>query len=464
MPSSNRIRKNKTRPIRAAASLPVMNPHAAGIDIGAHQIYVCVPPDTCAEPIWTFDTFTEDLHALTSRLKECGIASVAMESTGVYWIPLYQILEDSGISVTLVNPGYRRSYTLKTDVEDCQKLQYLHSVGLLSGSFRPAQQVCAVRSIMRHRTAKIQEAAAHVQRMQKSLDQMNLRLHNVISDITGLTGLAIIDAILAGERNPAILALRRDRRIKATQEEIAKSLVGDYRPEHLFTLAQELESYRFCQAQIAKCDAQIGRMLAQFDSQDGIMPPSDPNHPPARHPKSASHTKNDIRLPDASLTAELERIYGVDITLVPGMGASSAFALFTEVGANLSAFASAAHFASYAGLCPQNQVSGGKVLRKGTRKVKSRIADILRVAAQSLTRSQGPLGDFYRRQKWHLGSSAAAITALAHKLARILYQIIITKKPYDESVFQEQIERTKQKRIKKLHKDAQSFGFTITPA
>jgi len=463
MSRKNGIRKNRSRPIRAAASLPALNPHVAGIDVGATQMFVCVPPDSCAEPIWIFDTFTEDLYQLADRLKDCGVLSVAMESTGVYWIPLYQILEDRGIAVTLVNPGYRRSYTLKTDVEDCQKLQYLHSVGLLTGSFRPAQQVCAVRSIMRHRTNKVEEAASHVQRMQKSLDQMNLRLHNVITDITGMTGLSIIDDILSGEQNSDILALHRDGRVKATAAEIAKSLVGDYRPEHLFTLAQALESYRFCHAQIAKCDAQIETMLAQFDSQIDAAQSDDPSLPPTSHPKHASHSKNDIKLTNTSLTAELRRIFGVDITVVPGLGASSVCALLTEIGPNLSKFASAGHFVSWMALCPQNQVSGGKVLSKGTRKVKSRVAAIFRLAAQTLWRNQSYLGETYRRLKYRL-SPAQVNTALAHKLARIFYHMVTTKEAYNEAVFEIETERIKQKKLNRLYKDAAHFGLTITPA
>lgn len=460
---SRKSRQNKSRPIRAAASLPRMNPHVAGIDVGATQMFVCVPPDSCEEPIWIYETFTEDLLALADRLKKCGILSVAMESTGVYWIPLYQILEEQGFAVTLVNPGYRKSYTLKTDVEDCQKLQYLHSVGLLTGSFRPDQQVCAIRSVMRHRTGKVQEAAAHVQRMQKSLDQMNLRLHNVISDITGVTGLRIIDAILAGERDPRLLALHRDRRIKATAEEIAKSLVGDYRSEHLFTLAQSLESYRFCQSQIAKCDAQMGTMITEFDSLMDTTPPDKPEPPSVANRRKRRSQKGEVKLPGASLTDEMRRILGVDLTRVPGFGPSLAYALFTELGADMSKFPSAAHFASYIAMCPQNQVSGGQVLSKGTRDVKSRLAKIFRSAAYSLARAHSFLGECYRRIKTRL-SAAQANTAIAHKLARIVYHLLTTKEPYNESVFQQQAERFKHRRLKRLQKEAAYLGLSIAPA
>jgi transposase len=449
--------KNRRRPIKAAASLPIINPHAAGIDVGSTQMYICVPPDSCAEPIGIFDVFTEDLLEAIAWLKKCSVRTVAMEATGVYWIAFYQLLEDHGFDVLLVNPGYRRSYDFKSDIEDCQKLQYLHAVGLLSGSFRPPQQVCAVRSIIRHRSTLVRQASSHVLRMQKSLTQMNLLLDNVISDITGVTGLAIIDAILAGERSPQKLSLFRDRRIKATAEEIAKSLVGDYRSEHLFTLKQSREALRFCQSQMAECDAQIATMLAGFDSKSDI--PRAPKNG-GRKPKPR---KNDIVLPQGDLRDEMYRINGVDLTAVPGLGASSVHTLFCEFGADLSKFASNAHFASWIALCPQNRISGGKVLAKGTRKIKSRAAATLRMAAQCVARSKCYLGNFYRRIKARLGP-AAANTATAHKIARIIYHMLTTKEPYDESVFKQVEEKFQQKRVRRLQKEAAELGYTFQPA
>ena len=238
-----------------AVTTPVLHPHAAGIDIGATELYVCVPLDRDPQPIRRFGTFTEDLHALADWLQQCGVTSVAMESTGgVYWIPLYQILETRGFAVCLVNARHVKHVPgRKTDVQDCQWLQYLHSVGLLRGSFRPPETVCAVRSLLRHRDTLVQLAATHTQHMQKALTQMNLQIHHVLSDLTGVTGLAILDAILAGERDPQVLAAHRDHRIKASPATIAKALVGDYRPEHLFTLRQSLDSYRHYQRLIGEC-------------------------------------------------------------------------------------------------------------------------------------------------------------------------------------------------------------------
>lgn len=449
--------KNKRRPIKATASLPIIKPHAAGIDVGASQMYVCVPTDSCPEPIGIFDAFTPDLLELAAWLKECSVVTVAMESTGVFWIPLFQILEEQGFEVMLVNPGYRKSYDFKSDVEDCQKLQFLHAVGLLRGSFRPPQQVCAVRSIFRHRGNLVRQAAAHVQRMQKSLTQMNLLLHNVISDVTGVTGLAIIDAILAGERSPQDLARFRDRRIKATAEEIAKSLVGDYRPEHLFTLRQSREALSFCHLQMAQCDAEIERMMAECDAQ------IDKADTPKNTRKSRKPKKNEFALPNGDLESEMHRLFGVDLTPIDGLGAPSISALYCELGSDLSAFPTVGSFTSHCGLCPQNQVSGGRVLHKGTRNVKSRVAQIFRMAAQSVARSPCYLGNFYRRIKARSGQAAANM-ATAHKIARIFYHLVTTKEPYDATVFTKVEEKFKLKRIQRLHKEAQHLGFSVSAA
>jgi transposase len=444
---------HKTRAVKAAASLPVINPHAAGIDVGSTKMFVCVPPDSCPEPIGIYDTFTQDLQALSAWLKECDVRTVAMESTGVYWIPLFQILEHAGFEVILVNPNYAKK-PRKTDVEDCQWLQYLHAVGLLTPSYRPAQQVCAVRSIMRQRSRHVKQAAAHILHMQKALTEMNLLLHNVISDITGVTGLAIIDAILAGERNPHKLAQLRHGGIKATPDEIAKSLVGDYRHEHLFALKQAREVFSFCHTQMAECDAEIAGMLAQFDSR------IDPDqHPiPKSRTSCATPRKNEMTLAGNDMRTEMYRILGVDLTQVPGLGALTVHGLFCEIGNDLSAFASAGHFASWLGLCPDHRISGGKVLSKTTRRVKSRSATLLRVSAQALARSQSYLGGFYRRMKSRFGP-VSANTATAHKLARIIYHMLTTKQPYDESKFDSIEKRFNEKRIQKLQKDAQYLGF-----
>src|SRR5712664_3069835 len=270
-------RKRRSSKKTGTPVLHSLNPNAAGVDIGATEIYIAVPADRDPQPIRHFSTFTEDLHAAADWLKSCNIETVAMESTGVYWIPFFQILEARGLQVFLVNAHHVKNVPgRKSDVSDCQWLQYLHSVGLLRGSFRPEQEVCTVRSILRHRDGLVQMASSHVQHLQKALDQMNLQLHHVISDITGMTGLAIIEAILAGERNPHMLAKLRDWRIKATESTIAKSLVGDYRREHLFTLRQSLAAFRHYQELIAACDREIAQSLEEFESKLD-PPPASPS-------------------------------------------------------------------------------------------------------------------------------------------------------------------------------------------
>jgi len=377
-----------------------LEPDAAGIDIAATEVYVAVPTDRDPEPIRCFSTFTDDLHRLADWLRACNVQSVAMESTGVFWIPLFQILEDRGFRVCLVNARHVKNVPgRKTDVSDCQWLQYLHSVGLLRASHRPAQTICAVRSIWRHRESLVQMAAAHIQHMQKALDQMNLQLHHVISDISGTTGLSIIDAILDGERNPETLAALRDPRIVASRETIARALVGDYRTEHLFTLQQSLRAYRQHQQWIAACDVEIERQLRVLPNNlaDDQKPLS----------KSKDHHKPRRNEPSFDLRSQLYRIFGVDLTEVPGVSSLTAHALLTEVGPDLRRFPNAAAFASWLGLCPDNRISGGRVLSVVTRKVKNRLTMALRMAAQSLHRSQSYLGQYFRRMRVRLGTPAA---------------------------------------------------------
>jgi transposase len=432
----------------------VLRPNAAGIDIGSREIYVAVPPDRDPYPVRAFPTFTSDLLELADWLKQCGIDAVAMESTGVYWIPLFQILEARGFEVFLVNAHHVKNVPgRKSDVSDCQWLQYLHSVGLLRASFRPPQAVCQVRAIMRHRDNLVQLAAVHVQHMQKALDQMNLQLHHVISDLTGTTGLAILDAILEGERDPKVLAAHRDPRIKATPDTIAKSLVGDYRSEHLFVLRQSLASYRAYQKQILDCDQEIQATLVHFESQGD--PASLPPCPKKAHKPQRNQFHFDLR-------AELHRIFGVDLTAIPGVKDLSLHVLLSEVGPDLSAFPSEGDFASWLGLCPNPRITGGRVISSRTRKVRSRLAQALRMAAQSLDHSQSYLGQFYRRQRAKHGPVGAIIIA-AHKLARIIYHLLKTHQPYDESVFAREEELHRRRAQARLEKQAKAFGFQLVP-
>jgi len=445
-----RKRKQASKPNNAV--LPVMRPDAAGIDIGATEIFVAVPADRAEENVRSFPTFTQDLYALADWLKQCGIRTVAMESTGVYWIPLFQILEEREFEVCLVNARHVKNVPgRRTDVSDCQWLQFLHSVGLLKASYRPEQEVCAVRSLLRHRESLVQMAATHVNHMQKALDQMNLQVHHVISDIVGQTGLAIVDAILGGERDPLKLAKLRNERIKASEEVIAKSLVGDYRPEHLFTLRQSLAAYRSYQELIGACDREIRQRLHDFQ----------PPHLPAETPEDEKSSKK-ARTPDSVLKSELKRVFGIDLTQIPGIRTGIAQTLFGEIGPDFTKFRSASAFASWMGLCPDNDISGGQVLWTGTRKVNCRAATALRMAAQSLHHSKSALGDFYRRMRAKLGAPKA-ITAAAHKLARILFHLISTRQEFDDSKFAADQLRYQKRQEIKLRAKAKSMGFELIP-
>lgn len=435
---------------------PVIHPHAAGIDIGATELYVAVPHDSDPEPVRTFATFTEDLHSLADWLVKCGVKTVALESTGVYWLPIFQILEARQIEVYLVNAKHVKNVPgRKSDVSDCQWLQYLHSVGLLSASFRPPAQVCALRSICRQRDMLVRFASSHVQHMQKAFAQMNIQLGNVISDLTGKSGLAIIDAILGGERDPHKLAALRDPRVKADKKTIAKSLVGDWKEEHLFTLAQARASYAHYQDQIAQCDAKIQEHLRQFQSKIDLL------EQPL--PESSKYIRKQPNAPDGfDLRQEHYRVLGVDLTQVPGIQTGTVTVLLSEVGPSVDRFASSKHFASWLGLCPDNRITGGRVLSAATREVKSRTAYALRMAAQGLRPSQSALGDYYRRMKARLGTPAA-ITAAAHKLARIIYHLIKNRCAYEAANFAAGEEKRRQRWEKNLRKQAAKLGFQLTP-
>jgi transposase len=435
----------------------VLQPNAAGIDIGATEIYIAVPEDRCAETVRHFGTFTEELHQAAQWMKDCNIESIAMKSTGVYWIPVFQILDSYGFDVILVNARHVKNVSgRKTDVQDCQWLQYLHSVGLLRGSFRPGQDICAVRSLLRHRDTMVKSASSHVQHIQKALTQMNFQIHNVISDIVGVTGLAIIDAIVAGERDREKLANLTHPRIKADRKTILKSLEGDFRLEHLFTLKQALLSYRHYQQMIEACDLEIENHLNEFDSHSDFDETSLP-------PSTRSKRKSKKTEPPFDLKSHLHRLFGTDLTQIDGVSTLTSQVIFTEVGPDLSMFPTANHFCSWLGLSPQNKISGGKILSSKTRPGSNRAAHALRLSANALFRSKSYLGDYYRRMRSRHGAPKA-ITATAHKLARIIYHLIKNRKPFDETVFAEQ-ERDHQERMKKrLIKRAKSFGLQVVPA
>jgi transposase len=437
--------------------LPVLHPDAAGIDVVAEEVFVAVPPDRVDEPVRSFETFTRDLYELAEWLQSCGVRTVAMESTGVYWIPLFQILETRGLEVFLVNAQHVKNVPgRKSDVSDCQWIQYLHSVGLLKASFRPPDEICVLRSLWRHRESLVQMAAEHTMHMQKALSQMNIQLHHVLSDITGLSGIAILDAILAGERDPVKLARLCNGRVKSSRGTIAKSLEGDYRAEHLLALKQSLAGFRFYQKLIWEVDQELESAIGQLPRAQGA-----PSEIPPRTKKRFYQKANNE--PSFDLKAELFRITGVDLTDVPGISAITAHTILVEVGPDLSRFRSASAFASWLGLCPDNKVSGGKILYTGSRKVKNRAAIALRLGAQCLYHAKNYLGEYYRKMKWRLGAPQA-ITATAHKLCRIIYHMLLTKEPYSETVLAKWDQQTSMRAELRLRAQAAKLGFELTPA
>ena len=452
--------RHKGNPSKSRSSHPhlsALHPHAAGIDVGARELYVAVPPDSCADPVRTFATFTEDLHALRDWLKACGVTAVALESTSVYWIPVFQILEAAGLEVCLVNARHCKNLPgRKTDVQDCQWLQYLHSVGLLRASFRPDDQVCAVRSILRHRDALVRGAGRCVSHLHKALTQMNVQLQHVISDLTGVTGQAILTAILAGERDPQKLAALKDHRIKASRDVIARSLHADWRAEHLFTLQQTHTLWHQHQSLIAECDAQIAAMLKAFDSRADVkaVPIS-----PAR----TSHKKAQRNEPQFNAREECYRVLGVDLSAVPGFAAPTVLVLLCELGPEFAEkFRTAKHFGSWLGLCPDNRITGGKIYSVRTRDVKSRVAEALRLAAQSLWQAKNYFGDLYRRWKSRLGGPKA-ITAMAHKLARVLWHMLKFKEPFKPEVFAKEEAKMQRKKLARLQNIAASLNYQLIP-
>jgi transposase len=457
--------KHRKKPGKLARNLPELKPNAAGIDMGAREIFVAVPADRDAESVRSFPTFTEDLHRLVDWLQQCRIDTVAMESTGVYWIPLFQILESRGFQVCLVNAQHVRHVPgRKSDVLDCQWLQYLHSVGLLKASFRPEQDVCAVRSLLRHRESLVQMtcvhvqhmhkalACVHVQHMHKALDQMNLQIHHVISDITGVTGLAIVDAIVAGKSNPKELAKLRDYRIKASIETVTKSLVGDYRPEHIFTLKQSLVAYRSYQQLIDECDREVQQRLQAFDTKD--------DGPNAEADSSSSTMPTNSSF---DLHRHLERIFGTDLTLIPGFESLRVQTIFSELGADLSKFPTEDSFCSWLNLCPKDGTSAGRRIREPQIKTQNRVANAFRLAAQCLFNNKSFLGDYFRSQRTRHGALKATKNA-AHKLARIFYHLVTTRQAYDETVFAKQAASNQKRRLNRLQSLARQMGYSLVQA
>jgi transposase len=471
MKKHKKTKPKETKPLHE----PVAN--AAGIDLGATEIWAAVPPERCQLSIRRFGAFTQDLKALVAWLVDCGIGSVAMEATGVYWIPLYQLLSDAKVEIYLVNARHVKNVPgRKSDVRDCQWLQYLHSVGLLQPSYRPDQAVCELRTIFRCRGNLLKQGAENLQHMQAALDQMNIKLHYVIDDLSGHTGQAIIQAILNGEREPLRLAKYRNKRIKASEETIAKSLEGDWRKEHLFVLRVAWQNAKHLQEQIKKCDQELMEYARQLEASPVVAQPTrslrilglnpEPGVAPL-NPDSAlrpvkPRRKTSKNEPDGPWREELHRFFGVDLTLIPSIGVLSGIPLMTELGNDLSAFKKSHHFSSWLCLCPDNETSASKVLHRSTRRSQNRVRQTLRMAASSLHHDKSYLGDKYRRLRARLGAPKA-ITAMAHQLARIIWHMLTYRVPFDIGIFAAQEKANQIRRLNRLHSNARQMGYQLTP-
>jgi transposase len=434
-------------------ALEVVHPDAAGIDIGGQEHWVAISPEKDAQPVRCFECFTVDLERMAEWLKGHGVRSVAMQSTGVYWMPAFEILQQHGLEVYLVNARHTKNLPgRKSDIAECQWLLKLHTFGLLNNSFQPDDAVRTLRTLWRHRAGQVAQASSAIQRMQKALIEMNIQLSSVLSDLSGVSGMAILEAILAGERNPCQLAALADPQVKASKAVIAKSLQGNWRPELLFVLGQEMEIYRACRDRIAACDRHLQQHLQQMESK--IDPQAHPLGPRPRGKRAQGNA------PRFDLRTELYRLTGVDWTQVDGFDVQVVQTVIAEVGTRLDSFATEKHFANWLGLCPMNETSGGKVLNRRTPKVVNRAKVAFRQAASALLRSQSYLGAQYRRLRTRLGSPKA-ITAMARKLACLFYRLITKGQAYVDKGVEYYETRHREQQVRMLMKKAQQLGLRV---
>jgi transposase len=444
-------RKAKSQRSRERALLEKVNLNAAGIDVGASTHWVAVPADRDENPIRSFGVFTSDLMALCHWLKQCQIETIAMESTGVYWIPLFQMLERNGFEVRLVNASHVKNVPgRKTDVKDCQWLQELHTFGMLRGSFRPEGRMCVVRSYLRLRDTLSKDSNSLVQRMQKALTEMNVQIHRVISDITGMTGMSILRAIVAGERDCNKLAQMKHPQIKSSTQEIAKALEGDYSPEHLFALQTALELYDSYQFKIMECDRRVQETLAGFEAKVSVPTPD------------LSQLRSTEKRQQAVQRHHLEEMTGADLTKLPGLDLLAVERILSEIGLDMSRWPSEKHFCAWLNVAPNHRISGGKILSSKPRKNANRAAAALRLAAQSAMQSKTAIGAFIRRIKSRLGAPTA-INAGAHKLARLIYRMLKFGKAYVETGQQAYEKLFKERILRNLQRKARELGFDVTP-
>lgn len=442
---------------RPFAGMSRVNQDAAGVDIGAIEIVACVAGNENTQIVKAFGNYTVDLQALGLWLQEHNVKTVAMESTGVYWIPLFEVLESMGFQCLLISSrSLRRVSGRKSDIIDAQWIQTLHSYGLLESSFRPQADVVALRTLLRHRAQMLEHRAPHILHMQKAMLQMNVQLSQALSDITGETGIAIMRAIVAGERDPEKLAMYRDHNCKKSVEEIGQALTGTWREEHLFVLKQSLEMYDFYTRQVEACDAEIDRLYTltrpNWDMGE-LKPPSQKQR--NSHSKNAPKNKEEIR-------QHLKRISGVDLSAVDGIGVGLAQTVIVESGTDLSQFPKEGNYCSWLGLAPKHEISGGKVLKNKTLKTKNRAGQAFRMAAQSVKKSDCVFGMMYRRFRSHMDNRQATV-ATAHAIARVVYRMLKYKVEYDQIDITEYEKKYTEQQIKYVTKKAAKLGYQLVP-
>jgi len=430
--------------------LQVTHPDAAGVDVGGATHYAAVRADATEEAVRQFGCFTAELNAMADWFEQCGVKIVAMESTGVYWIPLYEVLERRGFEVLLVNARHVKNVSgRKSDVLDCQWIQQLLTFGLLRGAFRPAERMCALRAFSRQRARLLRDQGRCVQHMQKAMTLMNIQLANVISDVAGATGQRIVRAIVAGERDPHQLAAYRDVRIHASEAEIAASLLGNWRDEHLFALRQALAAFDFCVSQLVECDGEVERAMALL-------------HKHAGAPAAGKRRSRARNAPKFDVREHLFKVCGVDLTRIDGIDVSTAMTVISEIGCDMSRFATVKHFTSWLGLCPGTKISGGKVLGAATKRSVNRATQALKLAAAALRSSKSALGAYYRRMCARM-DKGKAVTAAAHKLARLIYLLLTKGEEYTDRGQLYYEERYRERVVRSLNKKAFELGMQLVP-
>jgi transposase len=445
----------RTHHKRALSDLACVHPNAAGLDIGSEEIVVAVPPDRDPQPVRVFQTFTVDLHALVAWLVACGIDTLAMESTGVFWIPIYELLEAAGITPYLVNARHVKTVPgRKSDWNDGQWLQKLHAFGLLQGSFRPDAEIRTLRTLARYRAELIERRAPHINHMIQSLKHMNIQLNLVLTDITGVSGMAMLRAIIVGERAPVRLAEFRQPGCKHSEAEIVKALTGTWDDAQIFILKQSVELFDYYTTKIVECDRQLSQQYQAMQSRWEKDAPL-PDLPPA---KGESKSKNAMTF---NARAQIARVIGVDLVAAMGLSAITVQTIISEIGTDMERFPTVKHFCSWVGLAPRNDISGGKVLRSRTMKVHSRANQAFRQAAYSVTRSHSSIGAYYRAMRARLGPKQA-IVATAHKIARTVYHLLKTGEPYREESDAEYERKRQERELKHLARRAQKLGYTLT--